>query len=94
MAGERLDSVEIGADGFVGDRVVHVSGPGGRIVSARTHPSLLGGSTPAWAPTASHGSTAVRGAPQRARPQSGPPRGARPGSCAMTAPSASTSFLC
>jgi uncharacterized protein YcbX len=42
MAGERLDSVEIGADGFVGDRVVHVSGPGGRIVSARTHPSLLG----------------------------------------------------
>lgn len=42
MAGERLESVEIGADGFVGDRVVHVSGPGGRIVSARTHPSLLG----------------------------------------------------
>ena len=42
MAGERLESVEIGPDGFVGDRVVHVRGPGGRIVSARTHPRLLG----------------------------------------------------
>jgi uncharacterized protein YcbX len=42
MAGERLDSVQVGLDGFAGDRVVHVSGPGGRIISARTHPRLLG----------------------------------------------------
>ncbi|HEY7040309.1 MAG TPA: MOSC N-terminal beta barrel domain-containing protein [Methylomirabilota bacterium] len=42
MAGERLESVQVGPDGFLGDRVVHVSGPGGRIISARTHPRLLG----------------------------------------------------
>jgi uncharacterized protein YcbX len=42
MAGERLDAVEVGAGGFEGDRVVHVSGPGGRIITSRTHPRLLG----------------------------------------------------
>jgi hypothetical protein len=42
MAGERLEAVEVGASGFAGDRVVHVSGPGGRIITARTHPRLLG----------------------------------------------------
>jgi MOSC domain-containing protein len=42
MAGERLESVEVGQDGFVGDRVVHASGPGGRIITSRTHPRLLG----------------------------------------------------
>jgi uncharacterized protein YcbX len=42
MAGERLDSAQVGSDGLVGDRVVHVSGTGGRIISARTHPRLLG----------------------------------------------------
>jgi len=42
MAGERLEAVEVGVSGFAGDRVVHVSGPGGRIITARTHPRLLG----------------------------------------------------
>lgn len=42
MAGERLESAEVTANGFAGDRVVHVSGPGGRIITARTHPRLLG----------------------------------------------------
>lgn len=42
MAGERLEAVQVGPDGFVGDRVVHASGAGGRIITARTHPRLLG----------------------------------------------------
>ena len=42
MAGERLRAVDVGADGFEGDRVVHVNGPGGRIITSRTHPRLLG----------------------------------------------------
>ncbi|HEY7203875.1 MAG TPA: MOSC N-terminal beta barrel domain-containing protein [Methylomirabilota bacterium] len=42
MAGERLPALELGTNGFAGDRVVHVSGPGGRIISSRTHPRLLG----------------------------------------------------
>src|SRR4029453_1345545 len=42
MAGERLAAVEVATGGFEGDRVVHVSGPGGRIITSRTHPRLLG----------------------------------------------------
>ncbi len=42
MAGERLERAQIGTDGIQGDRVVHVSGPGGRVVTSRTHPRLLG----------------------------------------------------
>ena len=42
MAGERLERTEIEADGIRGDRVVHVSGPRGRVVTSRTHPRLLG----------------------------------------------------
>ena len=42
MAGERLQTVDVGEDGFDGDRVVHVTGPGGRIITSRTHPRLLG----------------------------------------------------
>ncbi len=42
MAGEQLQAAEISPAGIVGDRVVHVSGPGGRILSSRTHPRLLG----------------------------------------------------
>lgn len=42
MAGERLERAQIGTDGIRGDRVVHVSGPGGRVVTSRTHPRLLG----------------------------------------------------
>lgn len=41
MAGERLEAAEVTADGIVGDRVVHVTSPGGRIVTSRTHPRLL-----------------------------------------------------
>jgi len=42
MAGERLESAVVTADGLAGDRVVHVSGPGGRVITSRTHPGLLG----------------------------------------------------
>ncbi len=42
MAGERLETAEITSNGIAGDRLVHVSGPGGRIVTSRTHPRLLG----------------------------------------------------
>jgi uncharacterized protein YcbX len=42
MAGERLERADVASDGIVGDRVVHVSGPGGRIITSRTHPRLLG----------------------------------------------------
>jgi uncharacterized protein YcbX len=42
MAGERLESAEVTADGIVGDRVVHVSGPGGGVITSRSHPGLLG----------------------------------------------------
>ena len=41
MAGERLSEVHIGPLGMVGDRIVHVE-HGGRVVTARTHPRLLG----------------------------------------------------
>ena len=41
MAGERLERAEIVEDGIAGDRVVHVSGPRGRVVTSRTHPGLL-----------------------------------------------------
>src|SRR5260370_25242001 len=42
MAGERLDHVEVGALGFAGDRIVHIEDRRGRVVTARTHPQLLG----------------------------------------------------
>jgi uncharacterized protein YcbX len=42
MAGERLDHVEVGPLGLQGDRIVHVEDRRGRIVTARTHPRLLG----------------------------------------------------
>ena len=42
MAGERLERAQIGTDGIRGDRVVHVSGAGGRVITSRTHPRLLG----------------------------------------------------
>lgn len=41
MAGERLDAADVGRDGIAGDRVVHVAGPRGGVISARTHPRLL-----------------------------------------------------
>lgn len=42
MAGERLETALLTETGIAGDRVVHVSGPGGRIITSRTHPRLLG----------------------------------------------------
>ncbi|MEX2221759.1 MAG: MOSC N-terminal beta barrel domain-containing protein [Candidatus Rokuibacteriota bacterium] len=42
MAGERLESAELTDAGIGGDRVVHVAGPGGRVITSRTHPRLLG----------------------------------------------------
>ena len=42
MAGERVREVGIGPLGLAGDRIVHVQNGRGRIVTARTHPKLLG----------------------------------------------------
>jgi uncharacterized protein YcbX len=42
MAGERVREVSIGPLGVDGDRIVHVQNTRGRIVTARTHPQLLG----------------------------------------------------
>jgi uncharacterized protein len=42
MAGERLDTAEVTEAGIAGDRMVLVVGPGGRIITSRTHPRLLG----------------------------------------------------
>jgi uncharacterized protein len=42
MSGQALRSVELKQDGFVGDRMVHVQGPGGHVITSRTHPRLLG----------------------------------------------------
>ena len=42
MAGERLDRVTAGPSGITGDRVVQVYDGRGRLVTARTHPRLLG----------------------------------------------------
>jgi len=42
MAGERIQRAEVTDGGIVGDRMVLVAGPGGRIITSRTHPRLLG----------------------------------------------------
>lgn len=42
MAGERLQRAELGALGIHGDRIVHVEGAGGRVITSRTHPRFLG----------------------------------------------------
>ena len=42
MAGERLPEVNLTPLGFAGDRIVHVENARGRVVTARTHPKLLG----------------------------------------------------
>lgn len=42
MAGEGLTRAELRDDGVVGDRLVHVRGAHGRVVTARTRPLLLG----------------------------------------------------
>ena len=42
MAGERLERAELSEDGIVGDRVVQVRDPRGRVLTARRKPQLLG----------------------------------------------------
>jgi uncharacterized protein YcbX len=42
MAGEPLEQVMVGSRGLEGDRVVHVEDAQGKVVTARTHPRLLG----------------------------------------------------
>jgi hypothetical protein len=42
LKGEPLEDVEIRADGLVGDRLVHVRGGSGRVITSRTKPRLLG----------------------------------------------------
>jgi uncharacterized protein YcbX len=42
MAGERIESAEVTEAGITGDRMVLVAGPGGHIITSRTHPRLLG----------------------------------------------------
>lgn len=42
MAGERMTTIELGVLGMAGDRILHVENRSGRVVTARTHPRLLG----------------------------------------------------
>jgi uncharacterized protein YcbX len=42
MAGEALARADVTLEGIAGDRVVHVEDGHGRVVTARTHPGLLG----------------------------------------------------
>jgi uncharacterized protein YcbX len=42
LGGERLERALVSANGIAGDRIVHVRNGRGRIVTARTHPRLLG----------------------------------------------------
>jgi MOSC domain-containing protein len=42
LGGERLDRAEVTTNGVGGDRVVHVRDARGRVLTARTHPRLLG----------------------------------------------------
>ena len=42
LAGERLERADVTANGIAGDRVVQVTDGRGRVVTARTTPSLLG----------------------------------------------------
>jgi len=42
MAGEPLTEATLGLTGIAGDRLVHVEDASGRVLTARTHPRLLG----------------------------------------------------
>lgn len=42
LRGEPLREIDVGWDGFVGDRLVHVREPNGRVVTSRYRPGLLG----------------------------------------------------
>jgi uncharacterized protein len=41
MAGEKMQQVDVGPLGLAGDRVVHVQGARGQVVTSRTHPRFL-----------------------------------------------------
>ncbi len=41
LAGERVKEASVGQLGFEGDRLLHVQGEGGRLITSRTHPQLL-----------------------------------------------------
>lgn len=41
MAGERLQRARVARDGVLGDRLVHVQDPDGRVITSRTKPALL-----------------------------------------------------
>jgi uncharacterized protein YcbX len=42
MAGEKIESARVTSLGIEGDRVIHIEDANGRIITARTHPRLLG----------------------------------------------------
>src|SRR5262245_2107482 len=42
MAGEPLQEADLLEDGIAGDRLLHVRGPNGRVVTSRNRPRLLG----------------------------------------------------
>lgn len=42
MAGERLERAHIDSNGIAGDRILQVRTRGGRVITSRTHPRLLG----------------------------------------------------
>ncbi len=42
LRGETIPEIEVGLDGFAGDRLVHVREPSGRVVTSRYRPGLLG----------------------------------------------------
>ena len=41
LAGERVKEISVGELGLEGDRLIHVQGEGGRLITSRTHPRLL-----------------------------------------------------
>jgi uncharacterized protein YcbX len=68
MAGERLESVELLADGVAGDRRIQVVDARGRVITSRTRPHLLGHHATLGAETAETAATAevlVDGRPWR-----------------------------
>src|SRR2546422_7784108 len=76
LAGERLERAELTVGGITGDRVVHVRDARGRVITARTHPKLLGLRTtlgPDGEPRIGGRQSASEGSAQAVR------EGARPG---------------
>jgi uncharacterized protein YcbX len=88
LAGERLEATELTVMGISGDRVVQVWDDRDRVLTARTHPGLLG----LRATLGSDGEPLVNGLPWRAPETPSVERPApRRDSSATTAPTASMS---